>query len=71
MPKKKAIERYMLGCQIKSVSDFSKSNSQMFLVYFGSQQKFLHRSFLISQQYRTLEMWCARGMIFEVIAKCK
>lgn len=57
--------KYKQGKQIKTVADFSKSNNTWFKVNFGNRQKTLHRSFLISWQYRTLELFINRGSVYE------
>jgi len=57
--------KYKQGKMIKSMSDFAKSDKTWFKVSFGDKLKTTHRSFLISWQYRTLELFINRGAIYE------
>lgn len=57
--------KYKQGKPIKSVADFAKSDKKWFKVRFGSKSKTLHRSFLISCQYRTLELFINKGSVYE------
>jgi hypothetical protein len=57
--------KYKQGKMIKSISDFAKSDNTWFKVRFGNKPKTLHRSFLISWQYRTLELFINRGSVYE------
>lgn len=57
--------KYKQGKLIKTVADFSKSNSMWFKVNFGNKPKTVHRSFLISWQYRLLEKFINHGRVFE------
>lgn len=59
-------KKYKRGDQIHTVSDFDQSSSKFYIVYFGpTNPRTIHRSFLISWQYRTLLTWIARGWVFE------
>lgn len=58
--------KYGLGKQICSISDFDHSENKFYIVYFGpTNPRTIHRSFLISWQYRTLLTWIVRGWVFE------
>ena len=57
--------KYKQGKPIKSIADFAKSDKTWFKVRFGNKLKTLHRSFLISWQYRILELFINRGSIYE------
>ena len=57
--------KYKRGKQIKSMADFEKSGSTWFRVLFGMKERTKHRSFLISWQYHTLEMFIRAGRVFE------
>ena len=57
--------KYKQGKMIKSIADFAKSDKKWFKVRFGNKPKTLHRSFLISWQYRTLELFISRGSVYE------
>lgn len=56
--------KYKKGRRIKSVADFSKTFSLWFIVTAGTRNKTLHRSFLISWQYRTLEAFINGGWVY-------
>ena len=56
--------KYKRGRQIRSVADFSITKSQWYIVNFGSRQKTLHRSFVVSWQYHTLETFINIGMVY-------
>ena len=56
--------KYKEGQIIRSISDFDQSESEFNIVHFGNKPKTVHRSFLISQQYRVLKQWIGRGMVF-------
>lgn len=58
--------KYRRGKQICSISDFDHSESKFYIVYFGSTNpRTIHRSFLMSWQYRTLLNSIIRGGVFE------
>jgi len=58
--------KYKQGKMIKSIADFAKSDKKWFKVRFGGDKlKTVHRSFLISWQYRTLELFINRGSVYE------
>ena len=58
--------KYKTGKQIKSIAEFSTSKASYFRVNFGlSGLKTRHKSFLISWQYRTLELFINRGSVYE------
>ena len=56
--------KYKKGRRIKSVADFSKPSSRWFIVTAWPRKKTIHRSFLISWQYRTLETFINRGWVY-------
>ena len=56
--------KYKKGRRIQSVADFSRTCWLWFIVEFGNTKKTLHRSFLISWQYRTLEQFVNAGRVF-------
>ena len=57
--------KYKRGKPIKTVADFEKSSSTWFRVLFGMEERTKHRSFLISWQYHTLDMFIRAGRVFE------
>ena len=57
--------KYKQGKLIKSISDFDKNKSEFYRVDFGKNTRTIHRSFLISWTYRTLENFINRGGIHE------
>lgn len=57
--------RYRTGKKINSISDFDKSESRWFKVNFGRNTRTIHRSFLMSWQYRTLLNFIIHGRVFE------
>lgn len=57
--------KYEIGKQIHSISDFDKSNSKWFKIKFGNSFKTVHKSFVISLQYRVLEQYINKGNVFE------
>ena len=50
---------------IRTVAEFSNSESTFYVVLFGFQEKTKHRAFLISWQYRTLEKFINDGCVYE------
>lgn len=56
--------KYKKGRRIKSIADFSKTSSLWFIVTAWKKNKTLHRSFLISWKYRTLETFINRGWVY-------
>lgn len=57
---------YKTGKQIRSISEFDQSECRFFRVKFGyNTMRTIHRSFLISWQYRTLLIWIERGWVYE------
>ena len=48
------LPKYKFGKQIRSISEFDQSECLFFRVKFGKYYRTIHRSFLISWQYRTL-----------------
>lgn len=56
--------KFKRGRKIESVSDFSRTSCQWFIVNFGRRQKTLHRSFIVSWQYYTLETFIKIGMVY-------
>ena len=57
--------KYARGKQIKTIQQFENSLCTYFRVKFGDREKTVHRSFLISWQYRTLKQFIHRGQIYE------
>ena len=55
--------KYRAQYQIDSVTEFDECPNTFFIVQFGETRKTLHRSFLISWQYRTLENFIKQGRI--------
>jgi len=55
---------YERGKPIKSMADFENSNTDFYIVRFGNREKTVHRSFLISWQYRVLSNFISRGLVF-------
>lgn len=53
--------KYKTGKKIRSISEFDASEK----LWFKWNNRTVHRSMLISQQYRTLLNWIKRGMIYE------
>lgn len=56
---------YKQGKMIRSISEFDQSDAKYFKVRFGQNFKTMHRSFLISWQYRQLLKFIGSGWIFE------
>ena len=62
--------KYKRGKQIKTVGEFEQSNATFFWVLFGQNtERTVHRAFLISWQYHTLELFIKRGWVFEADRK--
>lgn len=60
--------KYKQGRQILSIADFAKSDCEYFKVRFNnSLLQTKHRAFLISWQYRTLDIFINRGWVFEAV----
>lgn len=59
--------KYKKGKALKTIKAFSDSKSSWFIVQYGDKFKTTHRSFLISWQYRLLESFLNKGLIFEAI----
>ena len=57
--------KYKQGKKIHSVGDFERSSCFFFKVQFGNRFKTIHRSFLISWQYRTLKRFIDNGWVYE------
>ena len=53
--------KYKQGKQICSISEFDQSEK----LWFKWDGRTVHRSMLMSQQYRTLLNWIIKGFIFE------
>lgn len=58
------MRKYRIGKRIKTMAEFSRSNSRFFMVSFGRIPRTIHRSFLESWQYHTLDMFIKRGQIW-------
>lgn len=59
------LPKYKFGKQIRSISEFDQSECKLYRVKFGKCYRTIHRSFLISWQYRTLLIWIERGWVYE------
>lgn len=57
--------KYKRGKQIRSMCDFEHSKALWYKVLFGNSERTKHRSFLISWQYHTLELFISAGRVFE------
>ena len=57
--------KYKKGKQIKSVSDFEKSKSRWYRVIFGNKERTIHRGFLESWQYHTLDLFIRQRWVYE------
>ena len=58
--------KYERGWQIRTMCDFSHSNARFFRVLFGEgHERTIHRGFLESWQYHTLDMFIKRGWVYE------
>ena len=53
--------KYKARYQIESMTAFDEFDGDWFIVRFGNRCKTIHRSFLISWQYRTLKAFVDRG----------
>lgn len=60
-------KKYEQGKQFNSISEFDQSSALYYIVHFGSTLKTLHRSFLISWQYRVLLNFIKHGQVFEAV----
>ena len=58
--------KYGKGKQIVSMSDFAEENNKMYVIELG-KPVIKHRSFLESQQYRTLRKWIEQKRIYEAV----
>lgn len=58
--------KYMKGKKIRTIADFDKSKSEMFVVHLGKDMT-RSRGFLISWQYRVLELHINQGHVFEAV----
>ena len=56
---------YKTGKQIRSISEVDQLECLFYKVKFGKNFRTIHRSFLISWQYRTLLIWIERGWVYE------
>lgn len=56
--------QYVEVIQLHSVADFECNYSKWYKVHFGSGVKTLHRSFLESWQYHTLETFIKHGCVY-------
>lgn len=57
--------KYKKNKKINTISDFDNSECLFFKVDFGNGYKTMHRSFLISWQYRLLKSFIEKGRVFE------
>lgn len=60
--------KYFQGKQICTMSEFDQCEKKWYILYL-SNKKTVHRSMLISQQYRTLLNWIIQGRLFEAERK--
>lgn len=58
--------KYTKGKKIRTIADFDKSKSEMFVVHLGKDMT-RSRGFLISWQYRVLESHINKGNVFEAV----
>lgn len=58
--------KYRKGKQVASMSDFDEGNNKMYVIELGKPVT-KHRSFLESQQYRTLRKWIEQNRIYEAV----
>lgn len=56
--------RYQKVIQLQSVADFERNPSRWYKVHFGNKVKTIHRGFLESWQYHTLDTFIKRGMVY-------
>lgn len=57
--------KYKRGAQIKTIAEFDQCESKWFVIRYPDHDKTLHRSFIISWQYRTLLGFINRGMLYK------
>lgn len=55
--------KYRRGKLIHNMAEFERYKGDFFIVWFGNQHKTLHRAFLVSWQYRTLENAIKTGRV--------
>ena len=58
--------KYSKGKQVVSMSDFAEGSNKMYVIELGKPVT-KHRSFLESQQYRTLRKWIEQKRIYEAV----
>lgn len=56
--------KYKPTTQLHSVADFERNQSMWYKVHFGKNFKTIHRSFLESWQYHTLDLFIKRGWVY-------
>ena len=56
--------KFQKGRPVLSIADFSRCSCEWFWIAFGSTEKAVHRSFVISWQYRIIEDFIKRRQIF-------
>jgi hypothetical protein len=56
--------KYQEVMQLQSISDFECNPSRWYKVHFGNRVKTLHRSFLESWQYHTLDTFIKHGCVY-------
>lgn len=56
--------KYTIGRPIRTVGEFESSDSKFFVVQFGRTWKTLHRGFLDSWQFHTLQVFCNNGNVY-------
>ena len=59
--------KYKRGNRIRNISEFERSKALWYRVQFGCKEKTIHRSFLESLQYHTLELFIRSGWIHEAV----
>lgn len=58
--------KYSKGKQVASMIDFAEGINKMYVIELGKPVT-KHRSFLESQQYRTLRKWIEQNRIYEAV----
>lgn len=57
--------KYQAVKRIRTIAEFENCKSDWFIVVFGNNQKTVHRSFLISWQYRLLQIFINKGCVYQ------
>jgi len=59
--------KYSQGKPIRSMAEFEQYDGIFFVVKFGNGSRTMHRTFLISWQYRSLKKFIDQGCVFEAV----